>query len=86
VPTSKEAGIDNFIVFTWYGLLAPAGTPRDIVNRLNVEWGKVVAMPDTIDQLKKAGLEPLWNTPEHFSKFIKAEIVRWAEVIKEANL
>ena len=57
VPTSKEAGIDNFEVTTWYGILAPAGTPRDIVNRLNAEWIKIAAMPDTKEKMQNAGFE-----------------------------
>ena len=86
VPTAKEAGIDNFEVTTWYGILAPAGTPRDIVNRLNAEWIKIAAMPDTMEKMQNAGFEPLSSTPEQFAEFIKAEIVRWAKVIKEANI
>jgi tripartite-type tricarboxylate transporter receptor subunit TctC len=87
VPTAKEAGIDNWEVTIWYGLLAPAGTPRDIVHRLNAEWVKIAAMPDVIEKMRSAGgAEPLSGTPEQFSEFIKAETVRWAKVIKEANL
>ncbi len=86
VPTSKEAGIDNYEVTTWYGILAPAGTPRDIVNRLNAELIKIMAMPDTREKMQKAEFEPMSGTPEQFSEFLKAEIVRWARVIKEANL
>jgi len=86
VPTAKEAGIDNWEVITWYAILAPAGTPRDIVNRLNAEWIGVAAMPDTIEKMQKAGLEPLSGTPEQFSKFLKAEIARWGKVAKDANI
>ena len=86
VPTAKEAGIDNFEVSNWYGILAPGGTPRDIVSRLNAEWIRIVAMPDTKEQLQKAGFEPLSCTPEQFAEFLKAEIERWAKVIKEANI
>jgi tripartite-type tricarboxylate transporter receptor subunit TctC len=86
VPTSKEAGIDNFEVTTWYGILAPAGTSRDIIKRLNAEWIKIAAMPDTMDQLQKAGLETLSGTPEQFSEYLKTEISRWAKVAKEANI
>jgi tripartite-type tricarboxylate transporter receptor subunit TctC len=86
VPTSKEAGIDNFDVTTWYGILAPAGTPRDIIVRLNAEWAKIAAMPDTIDKMQKAEFEPMSSTPEQFAEFIKTEIVRWGKVIKDAKL
>ena len=64
VPTAKEAGIDNFEVTTWYGILAPAGTPRDIINRLNAEWIKIAAMPDTKEKMQNAGFEPMSSTPE----------------------
>jgi tripartite-type tricarboxylate transporter receptor subunit TctC len=86
VPTVKEAGIDNCDVASWYGILAPAGTPRDILNRLNTEWVKIAAMPDTMEKMQSAGAEPMSSTPEQFADFIKTEIVRWGKVIREANL
>lgn len=86
VPTIKEAGLDNCEVTTWYGLLAPAGTPRDIVNRLNAEWLKVVAMPDTKEKMKNAEVDPMSSTPDQFANFIKKETIRWAKVIKENNI
>ena len=86
VPTIREGGIDNCEVTTWYGILAPAGTPREIIQRLNAEWIRIVAMPDTVEKMKSAGTDPISSTPEQFAEFIKAETVRWARVIKEANL
>ena len=86
VPTAKEAGIDNLVATGWYGILAPAGTPRDIVNRLSTEWIRIAAMPDTREQLQNAGFEPISGTPEQFSEFLKAEVGRWAKVIKDANI
>jgi tripartite-type tricarboxylate transporter receptor subunit TctC len=86
VPTAKEAGTDNWEVYAWYGLLAPVGTSRDIVNRLNAEWISIEAMPETKEQLRKAGFEPLSGTPEQFSEFLKAEILRWGKVIREAKI
>jgi tripartite-type tricarboxylate transporter receptor subunit TctC len=86
VQTSKEAGVENFEVVSWYGILAPAATPRDIINRLNAEWLKIAAMPDTKAKMESAGVEPLSSTPEQFADFIKTETVRWSKVIKEANL
>ena len=87
VPTTSEAGIDNLEVTAWYGILAPTGTPRDIVNRLNSEWIKIAAIPDTKKQLHNSGFEPLSDTPEQqFAEFIKTEAVRWSKVIKEANI
>ncbi len=86
VPTSKEAGIDYFVVTSWYGILAPVGTPRDIVNRLNAEWLKIAALPDTKEKMEKAGVDPLSSTPEQFSEFIKTETARWGKVIRDANV
>ena len=86
VPTAKEAGVDNFHVANWYGILAPAGTPRDIINRLNAEWIKIAAMPDTNEKMQKTGTEPLSSTPEKFSEFIKLEVERWGSIIKEAKI
>ena len=85
-PTAMEAGIGNFEVASWHGILAPTGTPRDIINRLNAEWMQIVAMPDTREKIRKAEFEPLSTTPEQFSEFLKAEILRWGKVIKEANI
>jgi tripartite-type tricarboxylate transporter receptor subunit TctC len=85
VPTAKEAGF-NLVVTLWYGILAPAGTPGHIVNRLNEEWAKIAAIPDTIKKIQNAGLEPLSGTPDQFSEFLKAEITRWGKVVKEAKI
>jgi tripartite-type tricarboxylate transporter receptor subunit TctC len=86
VPTAKEAGVDNFEVPIWYGILAPAATPRDIVNRLNLELNKALAAPDVRERLKKVDIEPVTNTPQQFAEFIKAETVRYAKVIKAAGI
>lgn len=86
VPTASQAGIDQFEVSSWYGLLAPAGTPRDIISRLNAEWVRIAAEADTKEKMQKAGFETVSDTPERFSEFIRKDIVRWGKVIKEANL
>ncbi len=86
VPTSKEAGVDNFVVPIWYGILAPAGTPRPIIDRLNSELHKALASPDLKERLANAGVEPLTNTPEEFGEFLKSEIARFAKVIKVAGI
>ena len=86
VPTAKEGGIDNCEATSWHGMLAPGGTPRDIINRLNAEWIRMVAMPDIKEKLENAGLMPVSGTPEQYSEFIKAESEQWAKVVKEANI
>jgi tripartite-type tricarboxylate transporter receptor subunit TctC len=86
VPTSKEAGVDNFVMPIWYGILAPAGTPRAIVDRLNAGLHKTLATPETKERLAHAGVEPLVNTPEQFAEFIRAETARYAKVVKDAGI
>jgi tripartite-type tricarboxylate transporter receptor subunit TctC len=86
VPTAKEAGVDNFVVTIWYGVLAPSGTPRAIVDRLTAELHKALASADLKERLAGAGVEPLTNTPEQFAEFIKAETARYAKVVKDARI
>jgi tripartite-type tricarboxylate transporter receptor subunit TctC len=86
LPTAGESGFPDFVVTSWYGILAPAGTPRDIVTRLNAELGKILTTPDTRERMAAAGLTPLTSTPERFAEFIKSEMARYARVIKESNL
>ena len=86
VPTSKEAGVDDYVVPFWAGLLAPAATPREIINQLNSEIHKALASPDLKKRLAASGIEPWVSTPERFSEFIKSETVRYAKVIKDAGI
>jgi tripartite-type tricarboxylate transporter receptor subunit TctC len=86
VPTAKEAGIEGFEVPIWYGILAPAGTPREIITRLNAELVKALAAPDTREKLASIGIEPMTDTPEQFAAFIRSETERYAKVIKAAGI
>jgi tripartite-type tricarboxylate transporter receptor subunit TctC len=86
VPTAQEAGVDNFVMPLWYGILAPSATPRTIIDRLNSELHKALASPDLKERLANAGVEPLTNTPEQFAEFIKAETVRTAKIVKDAGI
>jgi len=86
VPTMAEAGISGQEAETMQGLLAPAGTPREIVDRLQREIAKIVAQPDTKEKLAAMGFDPVANTPEQFAAYINAEIIRWGKVVREANL
>ena len=86
VPTSREAGMEKLNVTPWYGLVAPAGTPKDIITRLNAEWQRVAALPDTKEKLDKVEFDPLTGTPEQFAEFIKSDIARWTAVVREAKL
>jgi len=86
VPTVAEAGLPNFEVTTWYGVLAPTGTPRPIITRLNAELVKAMHSPDVKERLAKQGTDPLTSTPEEFAAYIKQEIAKWGDVIRKANL
>ena len=86
VPTSKESGYENFEISVWYGILAPAGTPREIVNRLNGEINKAIVSPDMKEKLVQNGIEPLGGTPEQFGSYIRSESVRFGKVIRDAGI
>ncbi|MEA3192337.1 MAG: hypothetical protein QOD26_670 [Betaproteobacteria bacterium] len=86
VPTVAEAGLPNFEVTTWYGILAPAGTPRPIVARLNTELVKAMHSPEMKERLAGIGTDPVTSTPEEFATYIQAEIAKWGDVIRKAGL
>jgi tripartite-type tricarboxylate transporter receptor subunit TctC len=86
VPTALEAGVEDFVVPIWYGILAPAGTPRPIVERLNSELHKALASPDLVKRLAASGVEPRASTPEEFGAFIRSETERYGKVIREAGI
>jgi hypothetical protein len=86
VPTTREQGFANFEISVWYGILAPTGTPRDIISRLNAELGKAVQSPDMKPRFAQAGVEPLTSTPDEFARFIQSEATRFGKVIKEAGI
>lgn len=85
VPTAKEAGVDNFEVPIWYGILAPAGTPSSIINTLNQELTKALTSADLRERLAAVDVEPMTSTPEQFANFIKSETVRYAKVVKASG-
>lgn len=86
IPTIAEAGVRGFDVVSWQGVFAPAGTPRAIVDRLGAEIVKILKMPDVRERMATMGLEPVGNTPEEFAAFQRAEIAKWAKVVKAANI
>lgn len=86
VPTAAEAGLPNFEVTTWYGILAPAGTPRPIVMRLNAELVKIMQAPDLKERLAAMATDPKTSTPEEFAAYIRQEKAKWAEVVRKAGL
>ena len=86
VPTMVEAGMPGFEVNSWSGLLVPAGTPKEIVVRLNTEVARILRSPETAERLYSFGAEAIDNTPEEFAAYIGAEFVKWAKVVKAAGL
>ena len=86
VPTSKEAGIDNFVMPIWFGMFAPAATPRDILARLNREVTKAMVAPDFRERLAAAGVDPWLGSPDELANLVKSEMARYAAIIKKAGL
>jgi tripartite-type tricarboxylate transporter receptor subunit TctC len=85
VPTLAESGLPGFEVGSWQGVFAPAGTPKEIVRRLNAEIVKILGMPDVREKLTALGAEPVGNSPDEFSAMVKAEVVKWSEVVKKSG-
>jgi tripartite-type tricarboxylate transporter receptor subunit TctC len=85
IPAIGES-LPGFEVNSWYGLLAPAGTPREIVMRLNTEVANALREPDARARLYAIGSEPMNSTPEEFAVFIQSKMAKWAKVVKAAGI
>jgi tripartite-type tricarboxylate transporter receptor subunit TctC len=85
VPTINESGYKGFNAVTWFGLLAPAGTPKDIVARLNAEFNKALQQPALRKRLGDEGADPAGGTPEQFASLIKDDIPRWGRIVKDSG-
>ncbi|MBI2296923.1 MAG: tripartite tricarboxylate transporter substrate binding protein [Betaproteobacteria bacterium] len=86
LPTIAEAGVPGYDSGVWYGILAPAGTPREIIGRLNGEIVRVLNLPDYRKFLVNNAIEPVGSPPEQLGQYIQSEIVKWAKVIKDAGV
>ena len=86
IPTVDEAGVPGYDVGVWFGVLTVAGTPRDIVQRLNTEMVKILTSAQVKERFGKMGVEVVAGTPEHFSQFLKSEVARWAKVVQDAGI
>jgi tripartite-type tricarboxylate transporter receptor subunit TctC len=86
LPTMAESGFPGFEAVPWFGLLAPAGTPKEIVDKIYAETAKTLAMPEIRKKFDELGLEPVGNTPAEFAAVIKKETPEWAKVIKDAGI
>ncbi|MGJ7487365.1 tripartite tricarboxylate transporter substrate binding protein [Variovorax sp. LT2P21] len=82
VPTVAESGLPGYEAIAWNGLLAPAGTPPEVLARLSAELKKVLAAPDVKDRFEAQGFAASWNSPEDFGRFLTAEVDKWAKVVK----
>ncbi len=85
VPTIAESGFPGFNASPWYGILAPAGTPKEVVARLSRELTAVMTSPAIKERFTTLGMEPLLSTPEEFSTFIKSDISKWARAVKQSG-
>jgi tripartite-type tricarboxylate transporter receptor subunit TctC len=86
VPTLDEAGVPGYDVTVWFGILTVAGTPRDIVQRLNTGIVKILTSAEVRERFGKSGVDVVAGTPEQFSAFLKSEVARWAKVVQDANI
>jgi tripartite-type tricarboxylate transporter receptor subunit TctC len=85
VPTIAEAGVPGFEAIVWVGVLAPAGTPRDIVVRLNGEIVRLLRSPEVQASFAAAGVEPVPRSPEEFGAYVRSEFEKWRRVVQESG-
>ena len=86
LPTISEAGVPGYEVTNWWGIVVPAGTPRSVIDRLNKDLTAIVASPETKKRFETEGAEPLSMSPDEVGRFIAAETVKWARVVKDAGI
>src|SRR3954468_2440303 len=85
VPTVNEQGFSGFDDLTWIGVFAPAGVPQDLVNRINSEVSRALASPDVRERLQQVGLDWKANTPGEFAEFLREEVKKWAQAVKDSG-
>lgn len=86
LPTVAESGLPGFETVAWFGLFAPAGTPREIVQRVRDEVARIVQQPEIVERIRTLGGEPVGNSPEAFAAIVRADIAKWKQVAKAANI
>lgn len=86
VPTVAESGLLGYEATNSHGVLALAGTPREVINKLNAEIVRILNLPDVRERLIGIGAEPVGNTPEQFGEYLRSEIAKWAKVIKDIGM
>ena len=85
LPTVAESGLPGFEALQWFGILMPAGTPNDIVARLNAELLKLLRMPEVRDRFQAMGIEIAGNSPAEFAGFMRAETVKWGKIVRDSG-
>jgi tripartite-type tricarboxylate transporter receptor subunit TctC len=85
IPTIAESGVPGYEVDSWFGILAPAGTPPEIVNKLNAEIVRILKLPDVNERLAEQGAQPVGDTPQQFAEHIRRETAKWAKVVKASG-
>jgi tripartite-type tricarboxylate transporter receptor subunit TctC len=86
VPTFAESGVPGYELMTWYGVLAPAGTPQPAINHINQTLAAVIKLPDVRERLVADGVEPAAGTPEQFAALIRIELPRIAKIVRSAGI
>jgi tripartite-type tricarboxylate transporter receptor subunit TctC len=82
----QEAGIAGYESMTWYGIVAPIGTPPEVVNKLSAEVAAILKQPDTNERLSREGADPVGSSPQEFGRFMQSEIEKWRKVIRAAGI
>ncbi|MBI2224756.1 MAG: tripartite tricarboxylate transporter substrate binding protein [Betaproteobacteria bacterium] len=85
VPTIAESGFPGFEISTWIGLLAPAGTPKDVVGKLHGEVTRILKLPDVRERFDSLGMEPVGDSPEQFARYIRSELAKYAKVVRQSG-
>ena len=85
VPTVAESGFPGFDASSWFGLVGPAGTPRDIANKISADMARVLKQPEMRDKFIKQGADPVGNSPEEFAQYMREETAKWAEIVKTSG-
>jgi tripartite-type tricarboxylate transporter receptor subunit TctC len=85
IPTLDEAGLPGFEAVSWFAVFAPAGTPKPVVDKLQVEISRILKLPEVAKRLTDIGLEPVGSTADELAAYQRAEILKWAKVVKDSG-
>jgi tripartite-type tricarboxylate transporter receptor subunit TctC len=85
LPTIAESGVPGYDLAGWYGVVAPTGTPRPIIERLHAEFTKAMRSPDMAERYVSLGVEPVESTPEQFGAYMRAELAKWGDIVKRSG-